>query len=143
VVTDMQLSSTRVIPVLPAEDIERACAFYRDKLGLAVDRWEAIPGYAMVRAGDGTQIMLYERERTRAEHTEAAFLVDDVQGTVDELRRRGVEFEDYDTPGMKTENGIATFSGGGQTMYAAWFKDSEGNIISIGQSPGEATVKAA
>ena len=140
----MQLSSTRVIPVLPAEDIERACAFYRDKLGLGVDRWEAIPGYAMVRAGDGTQIMLYERERTRAEHTEAAFLVDDVQGTVDELRRRGVEFEDYDTPEHEDgERDRDLQRRRADTMYAAWFKDSEGNIISIGQSPGEAMVKAA
>jgi hypothetical protein len=49
---------------------------------------------------------------------------------VAELKSRGVQFEEYDTPEMKTENGI--FTGGG--AKAAWFKDSEGNTLAVVQS---------
>ena len=54
--------------------------------------------------------------------------VTDVRAAVEEMRGRGVEFEDYDTPETRTENGIAQMPGGGE---AAWFKDSEGNLVGV------------
>jgi hypothetical protein len=67
-----------------------------------------------------------------------AFEVADIEATVAELRSRGVVFEEYDFPGMKTVNGIAEVAGnypskGGLGERAAWFKDSEGNLLGIGQ----------
>jgi hypothetical protein len=64
--------------------------------------------------------------------------VDDIEGTVAELRERGVEFEEVDVPGLKTINGIADVHGnypskGGKGERAAWFRDSEGNMLGIGQ----------
>jgi hypothetical protein len=68
---------------------------------------------------------------TRAGHTQIGFATDDIETEVNELRSRGVEFEEYDFPGLKTKNGIAQT---GQAR-AAWFKDSEGNMIGILQLP--------
>jgi hypothetical protein len=78
-----------------------------------------------VHAGNGTLIVLYERARTTADNTALTFEVDDLEGTVSELRAHGVQFEEYDFPGLKTVNGIAARD----ADKAAWFKDSEGNIL--------------
>src|SRR2546429_2011237 len=61
-------------------------------------------------------------------HTQMAIEVEDVEGTVKDLQSKGVKFEDIDTPGLKTVNGIADFGG----SKGAWFKDSEGNLIALG-----------
>ncbi len=58
--------------------------------------------------------------------------MEDIEATVDELKGRGVTFEEYDLPGVKTEGGIATFEMEGRTIKSAWFKDSEGNILALG-----------
>jgi hypothetical protein len=67
-----------------------------------------------------------------------AWKVADLESTVEELRRRGVVFEEYDVPGIKTSDGIAEIDGnypsdGGIGERAAWFRDSEGNLLGIGQ----------
>jgi hypothetical protein len=66
-----------------------------------------------------------------------AWEVDQIEATVEELRRRGVVFEEYDLPGLKTINGIATVKGNypskGVGEKGAWFRDSEGNLLAIGQ----------
>jgi hypothetical protein len=72
-------------------------------------------------------------------HTQIAWDVDDLEATVKELRRRGVVFEEYDLPGLKTADGIAAITGnypskGGVGEKAAWFRDSEGNLLGIGQA---------
>jgi predicted enzyme related to lactoylglutathione lyase len=123
-----RLSTAAVHPVLPAEDIGRARSFYSDVLGLET---ELTPGGQLyVHAGGGTSIMMYERARTKAEHTVATFVVTDLKSTMSELRARGVRFEDYDMPGLKTVDGIAESS----SELAAWFTDSEGNIINLAQT---------
>jgi hypothetical protein len=86
-----------------------------------------MPESLFVHAGDGTLIMLYERERTKADNTAVTFEVDDLLGTVFELRSRGVQFEEYDFPGLKTVNAIAERD----ADKAAWFKDSEGNTLCV------------
>jgi hypothetical protein len=65
--------------------------------------------------------------------------VDDIHATVDQLRRRGVVFEEFDLPGLTTVDGIAEVAGnypskGGIGELGAWFRDSEGNLLGIGES---------
>ncbi len=119
----------RATPVLPAEDLARAKKFYTDDMGLSV-MFESEGGTAF-QASDGTGIFVYPHERTLATHTAATFIVDDLDAVVRELRGRGVTFEDYYQPGLKTVDGIAEFEG----MKSAWLVDSEGNIIAISQLP--------
>ena len=117
----------KATPVLPAEDMERAKAFYTEKVGLSI-LFEAPEGTAFA-CEDGAMIFIYPHERTLATHTTASFLVEDVVAEVTRLREQGVVFEDYDDPGLKTEDGINQQ----ESAKAAWFTDSEGNILGIVQ----------
>jgi catechol 2,3-dioxygenase-like lactoylglutathione lyase family enzyme len=111
---------------LPAADIDRAKAFYREKLGLEPSG-EA-PGGVFFETAGGTRFALYPTPNTnRGGHTQMGFTVNDVEAEVANLKERGVVFEEYDLPGLKTENGVAATGGG----RAAWFKDSEGNTIGL------------
>ena len=120
-----RLSTAPAATTLPAEDLKRARSFYEEKLGLETESRDDMPEGFFVHAGKGSLIFLYERGRATAENTAVTFEVDDLEGTVSELRSRGVQFEEYDSPGIKTVNAIATRG----TDQAAWFKDSEGNIL--------------
>lgn len=122
------LSDAKVTVVLPAVDIERARKFYTEKLGLKENK--PMPGGANFECGSGTEIFLYERPPVTVEHTQASFAVDDLDAEMNELRARGVVFEEYDMPGMKTVKGVATMD----KWKSAWFKDSEGNILALGQT---------
>jgi predicted enzyme related to lactoylglutathione lyase len=121
------LTNAIAVASLPAEDLKRAIKFYTEQLGLK-KLSEPFPGSVIFEAGGGTQVFMYERARTKAEHTVLNFMVDSVETTVKELSAKGVKFEQYDFPGLKTnELGIATIEG----QTAAWLKDPEGNIIAI------------
>ena len=120
------LKDTEVAAVLPAKDMGRAKEFYRDKLGL--EPLEDADDNLMYRCGNGTRFLLYQTDNAgTARNTQMGWVTDDVERDVQELRGRGVTFEEYDFPGVKTENGIATSDAG----KAAWFLDSEGNILSL------------
>jgi catechol 2,3-dioxygenase-like lactoylglutathione lyase family enzyme len=121
------LTESAVAPTLPVVDLGRARGFYESVLGLKVNR--ATDEDVMYDCGDGTMLFLYKRPETSTEHTEASFKVDDIEKEVEELRGKGVVFEDFDMPGLKTENGIAAISG----MRSAWFKDPDGNILALAQ----------
>ncbi|APX02824.1 VOC family protein [Arthrobacter sp. QXT-31] len=124
------LKDTPVAAVLPAKDIARAKEFYRDKLGLE----PLAPGDddVMYQCGNGTRFLLYRTDNAgTAKNTQMGWVTDNVERDVQELRSRGVVFEDYDLPGLKTENGIASSDAG----KAAWFLDSEGNILSLFEMP--------
>ena len=123
------LSNSRVGAVLVAVDLERAKRFYTEKLGLKVSGTNGQDGTFMLDAGSGTALVVYpSAEPSKAEHTQAAFEVENVEATVDALTKRGVVFEQYDQPGLKTdERGIARIG----NAVGAWFKDSEGNIIAV------------
>ena len=115
---------------IPAKDIDRTRRFYEDVLGAQVVMED--PSGIFYRTGD-TMFGLYQTEFAgTAQHTLGSFVVDDVDRTVADLRGKGVTFEEYDMPGVKTENGIADFGGG---MKGAFFKDPEGNILAIGNMP--------
>ena len=134
----MSIRDSSIMPVLAVDDLDRAIGFYRDKLGLEVHRREQDPTSAVVEATD-SRLLLYVSGYQRGENTVASISVKDVEGTVSELRARGVTFEDYDLPGLKTTNGILVQD----DMRAAWFKDSEGNTIAITTELPEVARKAA
>lgn len=114
---------------LPAKDIGRAREFYEGKLGFMPKQETA--GGVIYEFGAGTACFLYPTPNAGTSKASQAFWqVDDVEREVADLRARGVRFEEYDMPGLKTKNGIAT-GGGAKT---AWFKDTEGNILAIVQS---------
>ena len=125
------LSDRRAYATIPATDINRAKAWYKDKLGLTPAE-ERMTG-TIYRLADGTGFSLYETQFAgKAPNTLLAFTSTDMKGDVRMLRGRGVVFEEYDFPGLKTEDGIATIG----DFHGAWFKDSEGNILAIGDEPG-------
>ncbi len=123
------LYAARIYTVLPAEDSGRALHFWRDTVGLRVREYEEQPGYFSAYAGDGTEILVYQRERTKAEHTVAGFRVHDIHEAVEWLRERGVVFQTYDVPGVTMRDFIADNG----PVWSAWFLDTEGNIIGVTQ----------
>jgi catechol 2,3-dioxygenase-like lactoylglutathione lyase family enzyme len=130
------LSDAKVATRLPAQDLERARTFYSEKLGL--EPVEERPGGLLYRCG-GTEFSLFESAGDPSgAHTQMGWEVDDIDAVVEGLRSRGVAFEEYDFPGLTTVNGIAEIEGnypskGGKGERAAWFRDSEGNLLGMGQ----------
>jgi catechol 2,3-dioxygenase-like lactoylglutathione lyase family enzyme len=124
------LTNARLSAVIPVSDIEASIGFYEGKLGLKmVERRDDMPENpeAHFEVG-GTELLLYKSVGAgQSRHTLAGFDVDDIEDTVAALRDNGVTFEDYDMPGLKTEDGIATMG----HVKAAWFKDPDGNIIAV------------
>lgn len=115
--------------VLPARDLARARRFYKDVLGMepVEERLEGL----LYRTPKGAAILVYETDNAgSAANTAIGFDTDDIDAEVAVLRGRGVAFEEYDFAELKTENGIATT----KEDRAAWFKDTEGNIICVSQT---------
>lgn len=127
------LRDAPLLTILPTTNVDRAKTFYGDTLNLEpADK--TIPGDAlMYRCGGGTLLYIYAREAgTQAQHTVAGWMVEDVEEAVATLNDRGVEFEVYDMPGLKTnEQGVGEIEG----AKVAWFKDPDGNILSITETP--------
>lgn len=122
------LTRCPVMTMLPAKDIERARDFYVNTLGLEAEGLAADGKYVL--RGNGTRFGLIPKpEGTKAEHTAIGFEVEDVAAEVQALEARGVVFHDYDLPGFRTEQHMAVVG----TDKAAWFSDTEGNILCIHQ----------
>jgi predicted enzyme related to lactoylglutathione lyase len=134
------LNKSMTTTMLPVADVERASRYYADKLGLH-HRTTAGDGTAIFDAGNGDAIGLMKSEAgTQSKHTVLSFEVADITAEIRELEGRGVVFEDYDLPDLKTVNHIAAMGAEGvgprqgagiQHRRAAWFCDSEGNILCI------------
>jgi catechol 2,3-dioxygenase-like lactoylglutathione lyase family enzyme len=120
---------------LPAQDLQRAKAFYAAKLGL--EPVEERPGGLLYRCPGGEFGLFQSAGTSPGTFTQMGWTVDDIDATVAELRSRGVVFEEVDLPGLKTVNGIAHVEGNypskGSAERAAWFRDSEGNMLGIGE----------
>ena len=122
------LTRAPVMTMLPVKDLERARDFYVNKLGLEAEGLAA-DGKFVLR-GNGTKFGLIPKpEGTKAEHTAVGFEVDDVAAEIKSLKSRGVRFEDYDFPNFKTVDHVIVLG----TDKAAWFKDTEGNILCLHQ----------
>ena len=131
------LSNARVAARLPTQDLERARRFYADKLGL--EPAEERPGGLRYRFANGEFALYASGGTAPGTFTQMAFEVDDLDTVVAELKRRGVVFEEVDVPGLRTIDGIAEVEGnypskGGKGERAAWFRDSEGNLLGVGQA---------
>ncbi|WP_217215056.1 VOC family protein [Streptomyces sp. AC550_RSS872] len=130
------LARGQVATRLPAQDLERARRFYSEKLGL--EPVDERPGGLLYRCG-GTEFAVYRSTgASPGTFTQMGWQVEDVEAVVTELRRRGVRFEEVDVPGLRTTNGIADIEGhysakGFRGERAAWFHDSEGNLLGIGE----------
>lgn len=122
------LDSARAMPTIAVSDMDRAKEFYGGTLGLKAT--EERPDGTRYEAGEGTALLVYPSQFAgTAKSTYMAFQVPDLESAVEDLRGRGVVFEEYDMPGLKTVNGIAEIQG----IKGAWFKDPDGNILSVGQ----------
>lgn len=122
------LGAVRVGATLPAQDIERAKSFYADKLGLKPieEREEE----AFYQVGDANFGVFKSHGKPSGDHTQLFIEVEDLRATTADLRKNGIVFEQYDLPGLKTdEDGIVDIEG----EPGAFFKDSEGNLIAIGE----------
>jgi catechol 2,3-dioxygenase-like lactoylglutathione lyase family enzyme len=129
------LADAPVSTRLPAKDLERARRFYSEKLGL--EPVDERPGGLRYQCG-GSFFALFESAGSASgTHTQMGWEVDDIETTVAALRARGVVFEEYDMPGLETKNGVADITGNypskGIGERGAWFRDSEGNLLGLGQ----------
>lgn len=122
------LDSGTVTANIPAADLTRARSFYADKLG--VTPVAEFSGVMLVyRTAGGTTFSVYETQYAgQAGHTIAQWHVDDVEAEVRDLKAKGITFEQYEMPGVDWNDGVASMPGMGK---AAWFKDSEGNILCL------------
>ena len=129
------LKDARVATRLPAQDLERARTFYSEKLGL--DPAEERPGGLLYRCAGGDFALFQTAGAPSGDHTQMAFEVNDLEAVVAELRGRGLSLEEYQMPGMSTVDGITEVPGNypskGAGERAVWFRDSEGNLIGLGQ----------
>lgn len=121
------LNSSTAFSSFSVDDIEKAQEFYSKKLGLELSRGPE--GTLVVPLSGSSKALMYpKRNHQPATFTVLNFPVESVEEAVDELSRRGVRFEVYNEPGLKTDaRGISR--GNGPTI--AWFKDPAGNILSV------------
>jgi catechol 2,3-dioxygenase-like lactoylglutathione lyase family enzyme len=130
------LETARIATRLPTQDLDRARRFYAEKLGL--EPADERPGGLLYRFSDGEFALYHSAGTAPGTFTQMAFEVDDLEAVVAELKRRGVVFEDVNVPGLETTDGIAEVEGNYPSKNstgerAAWFRDSEGNLLGIGQ----------
>ena len=114
--------------ILLAIDLAEARDFYADKIGLRV--LSESPGGVTFQCGGDTRLVITKSSvGTKDEQTQAAFRVADLRAEVSELRQRGVSIEDYDLPGLKTDDGIADLG----FAWMAWFIDPGQNCVAMMQ----------
>jgi catechol 2,3-dioxygenase-like lactoylglutathione lyase family enzyme len=118
------LSKLEYHGTIPASDLVRARHFYEDKLGLKAEESE---GGLMFRCKNSWFLVYPTQGAGTAPHTLGGWQADDIDREMAELRARGVVFEEYDNPGLKTVKGVADLG----FVRASWFKDSEGNVLGL------------
>jgi len=121
------LSKAPVTTILPVIDMSRAREFYERKLGLKPIGFAADGNFVFACAGEATIALIQKPDGTHAEHTAISFEVSDVVAEVKELEKRGVVFEDYDLPGLKTIEHVCVLG----AQKAAWFQDPDGNLLCL------------
>jgi catechol-2,3-dioxygenase len=120
------LADATIMAVIPVSDLGRARTFYEKMLGLVPQEVHETEREAVYLLND-TGLLVYQTEAARGEATKVAFMVGDLAKEMNDLRNHGVVFEDFDLPGLKTEDGVAD----GPQGKAAWFKDLDGNYLGL------------
>ncbi len=123
------LGDSRVMTTIPVKDVDQARGFYEGVLGLRFAGGPRGDGSFEYECGTGTGLFTYPTQANagKSPATLAAWQVDDIEATANALRIKGVVLEEYDLPGLKTEDGIAAVRGG----RTIWFKDPDGNILNV------------
>jgi catechol 2,3-dioxygenase-like lactoylglutathione lyase family enzyme len=123
------LGDKRVMTAIPVGDVDRARGFYEGVLGLRFAGGPRADGSFEYECGAGTGLFTYPTQENagKSPATLAAWQVDDIEATATALREKGVALEEYDTPGLRTQDGIAALPG----ARAIWFKDPDGNILNV------------
>jgi catechol 2,3-dioxygenase-like lactoylglutathione lyase family enzyme len=121
------LSELEVHAALPVQDLERAKRFYAERLGFTP--YSETPGAVDYHCKDSSFSLFPSSGSSTGEFTQAGWRTDNIEAVVADLKSRDVVFEEYDLPDFKTVNSIVTI---GQ-IRAAYFKDSEGNLLGIAQ----------
>ena len=125
------ITNSQVTCMLPVKDLARARRFYEECLGLAPVGLKP-DGKFVYRCG-GTELALFPKpEGTKADHTALSFQVHDITASIAQLKSRGVNFADYDYPGLKTIEHVCVLG----AEKAAWFEDPEGNILCLHEDIG-------
>lgn len=120
------LSESTVTTMLPVKDLQRARGFYEGKLGFE-PKGPQPDGKFLYRCG-GALLALFPKEGgTKADHTALSFEVSDIDARIRELKYAGVEFENYDMPGLRTVDHVCVLG----SERAAWFRDTEGNYLCL------------
>lgn len=126
------VNPVRLSAVLGSTDLPRSQAFYEQTIGLPLPLSpETVPNHLLFDTGVGTLLIYRRPAANKAEHTQVRIWSSDLERDVRELVERGVVFEDYDFPKLKTVDHIAATPGLGRS---AWFKDPDGNTIALFQA---------
>jgi len=120
------LEHFKVVATIPVTDLDRARTFYSETLGLRPT--DASPFSVRFACGGGSELSIFKRGPSKADHTVAHFEVDDIEAVVSGLRAKGVTFLEYETP--KTVSFIAEIG----PARGAWLKDPDGNILGLRQA---------
>ena len=121
------IHNAQLTVVLPVVDVSRATGFYRDRLGLK-DLGDEPSGNHVLLTGTGTQIALMPAEEgAQSAHTVLSFEIENISQQIKDLQGRGIDFLEYDLPDLKTTDYVAVMG----TEKAAWFADTEGNILCL------------
>lgn len=119
------IADRKTYATLPVSDLERAREFYRDVLGLHEDM--VTEGGVMYGSG-GTQFFVYPSRYRAGGHTQMSWLVGNIRQEVADLKAKGIEFEEFDLPGIKSVDGVIQ---SGPNVWTAWFKDPDGNLLGL------------
>jgi catechol 2,3-dioxygenase-like lactoylglutathione lyase family enzyme len=122
------LANLHMYATIPATDLDRAKRFYAEKLGMTPDRETEAGAFYRCR-GDSEIFVFASGGAPSGTHTQAAWVSEDIEAEVAALKARGVTFEEYDTPYLRTVDSVAITG----PVKAAWFKDSEGNVLGLVQ----------
>jgi catechol 2,3-dioxygenase-like lactoylglutathione lyase family enzyme len=121
------IADKKTYTTIPVSDLERARKFYRDLLGIREDI--VTEGGVMYGSG-GTQFFVFPSRYRAAGHTQMSWQVGNIKQEVAELKEKGIKFEEFDLPGIKSVEGIVQ---SGPTVWTAWFKDPDGNLLGLTQ----------
>ena len=125
----MSLAHSGVALMLPVTDVDRATRFYEKSLGLELTGTNE-EGSALFAVGSDAQLVLLPRPESRpSESTAMSFEVDDITTEIGDLEQRGVVFDDYDLPDLRTVDHVCVMG----AEKAAWYKDPDGNVLCLHQ----------